>query len=328
MAVLNPVLESNAASLHDSFVTAAPFRHVVIDDFFSDEFCDDLLREFPAFSSGAATNELGETGKKAVHEKISKLGPVYKSLDACLKSKEFLHFVGSVTGIEKLLYDPYYVGGGTHENLSGQSLDPHVDFNYHPLTGWHRRLNLIVYLNREWRPEWGGAIQLHGCPWDASKDEVKTVLPGRNRAVLFETNEYSWHGFEEIQPADDGGLRSRKSIAVYFYTKSRPRGETFPSHSTHYVHRPLPRHLKPGHRLTGEDVEIINRAVQQRTDWIKYLYAREMKLASMHSPNVLKLLVRKWLYIAVEAVMPGAARRMMSLLRRASSKFSGPPPDD
>ncbi len=156
MAVVNPALKSTAVSLHDSFVTATPFRHVVIDDFFTDDFCNALLREFPAFSSGAATNELGEIGKKAVHEKISRLGPVYKSLDACLKSKDFLHLVGSVTGIEKLLYDPYYVGGGTHENLSGQSLDPHVDFNYHPLTGWHRRLNLIVYLNREWSVDWGG----------------------------------------------------------------------------------------------------------------------------------------------------------------------------
>ena len=106
---------------------------------------------------------------------------------------------GEISGIPDLLYDPDYLGGGTHENLAGQDLDPHVDFNLHPRFGWYRRLNLLVYLNPEWDENWGGCLELHRDPHlPPAQDPVKRVLPLMNRAVLFETSERSWHGFEAV----------------------------------------------------------------------------------------------------------------------------------
>ena len=100
--------------------------------------------------------------------------------------------------------DLAYFGGGTHENLQGQDLDAHIDFNYHPLTRQHRRLNLIIYLNEQWQDEWGGSLQLHRDPTlPPQSDEIVTVTPLLNRCVIFETSERSWHGFRRIDlPAD------------------------------------------------------------------------------------------------------------------------------
>src|SRR5690606_14149477 len=119
----------------------------------------------------------------------------YATLDRGLRSPEFLNLLSRISGIPNLLFDPHYYGGGTHENLHGMELDPHIDFNLHPETGLHRRLNLLLYLNDEWDESWGGALELHTNPWlHPALDEVKTISPVLNRCVIFATSDRSWHG--------------------------------------------------------------------------------------------------------------------------------------
>src|SRR4029079_2265767 len=161
-----------------------PFRHVVIDGFFAAQTCNALLAEFPPFERGNARNEAGEIGNKSTVEKIRRLGPTYAALDDLLQTREFLDLIGRITGIPDLLYDPWYFGGGTHENRNGQDLDAHVDFNRHPLERWHRRLNLIVYLNHDWDDAWGGSLQLHSDP-RSPDDRTTLVTPLYNRCVIF-----------------------------------------------------------------------------------------------------------------------------------------------
>lgn len=114
-----------APSLRRQFQSAQPFRHIVIDDFLDPGFCARLLAEFPAFDEASARNELGHVGRKSVHPDLARLGPAYARFDQMLQSGEFLDLISTITSIPKLLYDPEYVGGGTHENRSGQDLDPH-----------------------------------------------------------------------------------------------------------------------------------------------------------------------------------------------------------
>ena len=281
---LHPTIPQRTTELQHGFVTAQPFRHVIIDEFLDPELCRLLINEFPAFDAAHAINERGETGRKAVISEPARIGPAYARFDQMIRGHQFLDLITRITGIPELLYDPEYVGGGTHENLEGQDLDPHVDFNYHPSRHWHRRLNLIVFLNPEWEPDWGGCLEFLPDPWTASRARpVHAVVPLANRAVIFETNEHSWHGFRRIQlPAGKQGV-SRRSIAIYLYTEDRPEQERTVSHGTVYVQRQLAGHIEPGYALKEDDVEEIRALLARRDTQIKFLYERELEFSALIS---------------------------------------------
>ncbi len=288
--LIRPEVLAGSAALRERFLTAEPFRYLVVDDFVELQYCRQLIGEFPAFDRKQALNELGQVGGKAVFQNLPELGAAYQQFDQLLRSREFLGLVSEITGIPDLLYDPEYIGGGTHENLSGQELDPHVDFNYHPRTKLHRRLNLILFLNPEWREEWGGSLELHLNPWlPPAENRVKTVIPVANRCVLFETSEHSWHGFSRIETPEGRGI-TRRSIAVYFYTRERPLEETVPGHSTVYVQRPLPGHITAGYTLREQDMESIHTLLERRDQQIKFLYEREKEREKQFSETLHEIL--------------------------------------
>ncbi len=283
LSLIDPSVRNRADLLRQEFQLNQPFRHVVMDSFLEPGFCDRLLADFPAFDERKAVNELGEVGRKAVVPDLDRIGPSYAQFDRLMRAREFLAFVGQISGIANLVYDPAYVGGGTHENLDGQELDAHVDFNYHPTKPLHRRLNLIVFLNPEWLECWGGCLELSEDPWlPAQPEHVRTVVPIANRAVLFETTEKSWHGFKRIRLPDEKRRLSRRSIAVYFYSADRPPEEAAPSHGTVYVPRPLPQ-LQAGYTLGQEDVDEIQVLMARRDAQIRYLYRRELEFSKVLS---------------------------------------------
>lgn len=269
--LLDPRVSAQAEAHARAFARREPFRHLVIDGFLDAGYAESLLQAFPPFERGNARNEAGELGGKSTVERIRELGAPYAALDDLIQSRAFLDLVSRLTGIPDLLYDPYYFGGGTHENRSGQDLDPHVDFNRHPIEHWHRRLNLIVYLNPEWQDGWGGSLELHTDP-RAADDRVSLVTPLFNRCVIFETTEWSWHGFGRIAiPADREHL-TRKSIALYFYTRERPEDERADTHSTIYVDRPLPDHFRAGSTLSEADVQELRVLLARRDQHNQRLY--------------------------------------------------------
>jgi hypothetical protein len=278
--LIAPHVIARADAIRDDFASARPFSHCVIDDFFAAPYAQALLDAFPAFERGNSLNEDGVRANKSVVERIHALGGAYRQLDACVQSPSFLELIGRMTGIPDLLYDVDYFGGGTHDNRDGQSLDNHIDFNYHPGTGWHRRLNLIVYLNPIWHQAWGGALELHRDPYDPQTDEVVAIAPAFNRCVIFETTEHSWHGFPKIELPDDRKHLSRKSIALYFYTRERPAAQTGLKHSTIYVDRALPAHLKPGRVLSERDVAELRELLDRRDAHNRRLYGEITTLQS------------------------------------------------
>jgi len=288
---VNPILVQQADRLAREFETAQPFRHVVIENFLDDSFCQALIREFPGFDEKQAISESGEVGGKAVFSNLAELGASYARLDRLMQSPEFLEFTGRVTGIPHLLYDPEYIGGGTHENLEGQELDTHVDFNYHPRTQTHRRLNLILFLNPEWEESWGGYLELLRDPW-ASDEGVKSVAPRANTCVIFETTESSWHGFRRIH-LPSGKKTSRRSIAVYFYTKEPPARGAAPSHATFYYQRSLPQHIQAGRTLSDADLLEIQTLLARRDQQIQFLYHREMEFSETLA-NVMNSRSLRW----------------------------------
>ena len=190
-------------------------------------------------------------GRKAARRDVRDISDAYREVDDFIQTPEFLNLMSEITGIPDLMYDSEYHGGGTHENVDGASLYTHVDFNYHP-KGWHRRLNLIVYLSPEWEEEWGGSLELHSNPWEPWDDHAKTVPTKFNHAVIFETSEHSWHGFPRIQLPEDRRNLTRKSFAIYLYTKDRPRTKRQLRIRPIYVPFGMPDELQPGSVLTEE----------------------------------------------------------------------------
>lgn len=268
---LNPASLEKLSQWENTFKTAKPFGHVVIDDFFKADFCLSLLDQFPDFKEKDAIDENEKLGKKAVVQTVSQIGPTYKKLDQLVKSDEFLKFIETITGIDDLIYDPHYIGGGTHNNLHGQELDPHVDFTHHPLTSHHRRLNLIVYLNHEWQQQWGGNIEFHKNPrLRPEDDDIYSFEPIFNRAVIFETHNHSWHGFPKINLPEDKQHLSRKSFALYYYTHQRQ--QAIDPHSTIYVERHLSNDLQAGDKLTANDLNEIKVLLKRRDQHLERLY--------------------------------------------------------
>ena len=310
--MLREGLQAESEALARRFASARPFRHVVIDDFLDAALAQRLLAQFPAFAPARAVNEDGVVGNKAVYESVRPLGPAYAALDDMVQGRGFLDLVSRITGIPGLLYDPLYVGGGTHENRDGQALDAHVDFNRHPVTHAHRRLNLIVYLNAGWNDDWGGILELHRDP-RAADDAVERVSPQFNRAVIFETTECSWHGFSPICLPDGGKDASRKSIALYFYSADRPRAELAVTHSTVYVDAPLPDRFAAGRVLEQDDLQALRALLGNRDRHIQRLY-RDLQDAQAKIEETLRL---------VGLVRGSVAWRMLQALRRHARRIAG-----
>ena len=271
-----------AQAIRRSFREAKPFRHVVIEGFLEPSACEGLLRDFPAFSDKYAADEHGGVGRKAVVERAADVSPFYRSFYDYINSPPFLQAMSALTGIDELIADPTLFGGGTHENLEGQGLNVHIDFNIDERRMLHRRVNLLIYLNKEWEDAWGGAIELHSDPFNPAVDEFKSFLPLFNRAVLFETNEYSWHGFRRIALPPEKAHLSRKSFSIYLYTKDRPAEEVVAPHTTFYVSEPMPAHIRAGHTLTEEDMREIDIRMQGRDGLLrmyqKLLIEKEQRL--------------------------------------------------
>lgn len=291
---LHAGLPGRIDELAREFASARPFPHVIIEPFLDPAFCDQLMAEFPEFNRDKALNEMGEPAGKAVFSDLAGISPAFARFDRLMQDPDFLALTGRITGIPNLLYDPEYIGGGTHENLHGQELDTHVDFNFHPRTHTHRRLNLILFLNPVWLESWGGCLELLRDPLqaDSQTEDLKTVVPLANRAVIFETSEASWHGFRKIQLPPDRNT-SRRSVAVYFYTREAPAEGAAPSHATFYYQRPLPSRFRAGYTMGEADVRELQDLFTRRDQYIRFLYQREMEFSKALA-DVIQSRVFRW----------------------------------
>jgi Rps23 Pro-64 3,4-dihydroxylase Tpa1-like proline 4-hydroxylase len=223
-------------SLYAQYSSAAPFPHAVLDDFLPASVLEKVLAEFPsARAPGAVFYDQGYVGGKAKAQYHPQtLSSAYiRSFFHVLNSQPFLGFLEGLTGITGLLSDPYFDGGGLHEIWTGGKLGIHADFRIQRRCALHRRLNVLIYLNKDWDTTWGGELEL----WDSQmKRCVRSIAPLFNRCVVFNTDERSFHGHPEAlrTPAQV----SRKSIALYYYTASKAVYDEIPNRSTDYRLRP------------------------------------------------------------------------------------------
>jgi len=222
------------ATQHASaYQSGTPYPHITMDDFLPDWVIDRILEEFPdAHKIDWKKFSSPEEKKLGTHNE-AQIGPFIRYILYAFNSSTFITFLESLTGIQGLIPDPHFVGGGMHQTLKDGYLKIHADFNIHPRLKLDRRINVLLYLNKDWKEEYGGHFEL----WDKDmKNCEKQVLPIGNRFVAFSTTSTSFHGAPN--PLNCPEDRSRKSLALYYYTSGQPKSELNQSHSTLFQKRP------------------------------------------------------------------------------------------
>jgi len=215
-------LAALAKEKKDAYQNAEPFPNIVLHDFFNEEILNEIVNEFPDLSKKSEVIQYDNHNEKKLATKgETNFGEMTRLLAHFLNSQPILAFLQELTGIEEtLIPDPYFEGGGYHEIKPGGLLKIHADFNKNRLTKLDRRINLLVYLNKEWEESYGGHFEL----WDKDMTTSrKKILPLFNTVAIFSTTDFSYHGHPN--PLTCPPDRSRRSLALYYYSNGRPASE-------------------------------------------------------------------------------------------------------
>lgn len=215
--------------LKSRYESAKPFKHIVIDHLFSDLLIAKLAKEIPPINTDNWVRHNDEHLVKYNLRSAVQLGENGAQLSALLHSAAFLYFLSELTGIWELLPDPYLQGAGFHVVPNGGKFDVHVDRNTAYETGLVRRLALIIYLNKGWKYEYGGQLEL----WDSTGSRCEATIEAIfNRAVLFEIADHNFHGVRGVTCPKG---RSRNSFATYYHTSVINSGKEIAPHTSIYA---------------------------------------------------------------------------------------------
>ncbi|MEP7303676.1 MAG: 2OG-Fe(II) oxygenase [Caldimonas sp.] len=222
------------ASLAGQYRSAEPFAHVVLENFLPADVVAGLAAHFPKERlKSDVVFDVGYAGHHKRQVLPADCDEFCRRAFDFFNSQPFLEFLEGLSAIEGLVPDPYFVGGGFHEIGRGGKLGIHADFRINNKLHVRRRMNVIVYLNEEWRDEYKGSLEL----WSRDmKQMARRIEPLWNRCVIFNTEADSWHGHPDPLATPEGVLR--RSLALYYYTASRAIYEEVPNRSTMYVARP------------------------------------------------------------------------------------------
>ncbi len=216
----------NTKLIKKKFLKAKPFNHVVIDNFWNNTKANLLHKEINKFTLNNTNAHYDNAiEKKLVCNHYDKFEDNLYNAFCFLNSPFFLQLIKKITGIKEVIPDIGLHGGGLHIHPSGGKLNVHKDYSIHPKLKMERRLNLIIYMTKNWKSKWGGELQL----WSHDKKKNQPlklehkILNKFNRAILFDTTQNSWHGLPNKIKMPKGIMRN--SIAIYYLTKPRKKSE-------------------------------------------------------------------------------------------------------
>ena len=233
--MINPI---DQEGLRRQVRSVAPFPHCLIDNFLTADFAERVHDAFPSFAQaltmGRIFRTVNERNKLQINDPSRFNGPVAE-LNRMLASPTLLDTLSYAFEIPNLLNDAHLTGGGIHQTGRSGRLDVHVDFNYLEDRKFFRRLNILLYFNKAWPPEWGGELEL----WDEQvKTRQRSFAPLFNRCIIIATNRRSYHGVSAVNCPPD---RERRSFAAYYYTRETPPDWAGEVHSTVFRSRPNER---------------------------------------------------------------------------------------
>lgn len=221
--------------LRDIFRHNKPFPHIVFDGLFSPVLLELMAAEFDDLRPEQLRRYNNINEKKIATKANCRLGTAAQLYFNTIYSGAFFDFLQRITGIEGLIPDPGLTSGGLHEIPSGGRFELHTDFNQHSVTKLENRLVFITYLNKDWLPSYGGALELWSMDEQKCMAEIQPIF---GRSILFAQSSKSLHGHPN--PVDAPNGRTRRSAAAYFYTNGCAAGETTLFHTTQFF-KPLTR---------------------------------------------------------------------------------------
>ncbi len=197
--------------LHEVYENGNPCKHVIIDNFLREDVANQLFENFPQLGSlNVKRKSLNE--KKSEDYHFERFHPVFQDVKDVIMG-DLCQFMEKVTGIDDLFVTTDNTGAGVHQGGDGSYVDVHIDYNMSTKFNAWRRVNLLIYLNRDWKDEYGGALEL----WDKDMTACqKMILPNFNRAVVFYTDKNAPHGYRKMSLPE--GV-TRKSFYAYYYTQ-------------------------------------------------------------------------------------------------------------
>lgn len=200
----------NIDHIRERFQNAKPFSFVIIDNFLRPEYANMLFKNYPKIDDTWHKYD-NPIEKKYAFDDLKNMPYSYQHFFYYLNSENFMKYLRKMVGIENLEFDPYLHGAGIHGMPNDGRLHIHLDYEKHPFSGKERRLNLIYFLNNDWKPEYGGNLEF----WDEKvENKIVSIEPSFNRAVFFKTNDISWHGVPDVIKCPENIIR--KSIACYW----------------------------------------------------------------------------------------------------------------
>lgn len=195
-----------------AYQSRKPFHYGGFDSFLPPEILDRVKQDLTQLPEAETSFDRPQERLKTSY--IPERLPDYtRRLFYALNSRPVLAFVEKLTGIDGLIPDPYFAGGGVHVVANGGHLDIHADFNHHAKLNLERRVNLLIYLNRDWQEDYGGSFEVWN---DDMTQKVEGFVPVFNRMCMFSTSSHSWHGNPE--PVNHPNGEPRMSLALYYYT--------------------------------------------------------------------------------------------------------------
>ena len=203
----------------NQYLNATPFPNIVLENFFTNNFLDKVVKNFPNLEKiNSSQQYINKNEIKFANNDYINFPDSIKVLFDFMNSNTFLDFLQKITSIEeKLIADKELNGGGLHQIKTGGMLKIHTDFSKHPTLDLDRRINVLIYLNKNWDKTYGGNLEL----WDREMKLCgKKITPTFNKMVIFSTNDFSNHGHPD--PIKSPKNISRKSIALYYFSKGRP----------------------------------------------------------------------------------------------------------
>jgi len=219
------------------FTNASPFKHIILDNIINEKLLNNALNEINNIPESELLSEyvLGIENvqiNKFSYREFNKLNYISRIKDY-FESDIFIDWLEKVTGIDNLQKDTTHNGAGIHIIKQNGKLDIHSDFNRHRSTMKYRRLNLLLYLNKDYKEDYNGHLELWNKEMTVCEQKIAPLF---NRIVLFKVDDDANHGHPEIWNSEK---TNRTSLALYYYTDDRPEHEKSENYNAVWKNKPV-----------------------------------------------------------------------------------------